>query len=48
MTKAKEVELKERFEMCPEFGCENGFHIMLINTSKTSPSMTKFQLCSNL
>jgi hypothetical protein len=44
MSKVKKVELKERFETCPECGYENGFHIILINASKPSASQVKFQL----
>jgi predicted RNA-binding Zn-ribbon protein involved in translation (DUF1610 family) len=44
MATIKKVEIQERFEVCPECGYENGFHILLIKDSKAHPSEMKFQL----
>jgi len=44
MTTVKKVEIKERFEVCPECGYENGFHMILLNDYQARRSAMKFQL----
>jgi len=44
MQKVKKITIKQRFEECPACGYENGFHIILINDSKTPSSVMNFQL----
>jgi hypothetical protein len=48
MSTVEKHEMKERFETCSACGYENGFHIILINPSKGSPSEMKMELkCPN-
>jgi hypothetical protein len=48
MQKVKKIKIKDRFEVCPACGYENGFHIILINDSKARSSVMNFQLkCPN-
>jgi hypothetical protein len=44
MTTAKKITMKDRFEICPGCGYENGFHIILIHQAKTRNAAMKFQL----
>lgn len=48
MSKVKKVNFEERFEVCPECGYKDGFHIILIKESTAHSSEMKFQLkCPN-
>jgi hypothetical protein len=44
MNTVKKIKIKDRFEVCPGYGYENGFHIIMINESKARSSAMKFQL----
>ena len=44
MSTVEKREIKERFEICPACGYENGFHMILVNDSPAQPSEMKFQL----
>ena len=44
MSVVKKIKMKDRFEICPGCGYENGFHIILVDESKTGRSSMKIQL----
>ncbi len=44
MATVKKTAMKDRFEICPGCGYENGFHIILIHPSTTRAASMKFQL----
>lgn len=48
MGDVKQVDIKERFEVCPECGYENGFHMILLGDPHAHSQEMKFQLkCPN-